>query len=245
MLMQLLEFVVGFILGILLHKRENLTDREWIAKERFLTKLPLRSKRTEGPLIIAIVGLVGSGKSFVADRLAEQIGATVIEGDGIRIQLRRLKESYEKTRAIAEDIAIEIINRGSNVILDSDFVDFYKRASLREKARQAGVRVIFIRTHCDIDIALGRMITAPFHDNDDDFFGGAKSAWKGSEQSKGAVVKIREMWRRTPHHYTWVNQRVGRYELRKFHFPIFATIDTTDSDSSKQQIEECGDRLLQ
>jgi|SRR3989344_224487 len=67
------------------------------------------------------------------------IGATVVEGDAIRVELRRQNERYERTRAIAEHAALEIAKRGGNIILDSDFSDAKKRASLREKARSGGL----------------------------------------------------------------------------------------------------------
>jgi len=48
---------------------------------------------TQTPVIVAIIGLVGSGKSSVAQELAKHIGATVIEGDDIRIELRKQMEN--------------------------------------------------------------------------------------------------------------------------------------------------------
>ncbi|MDO8555255.1 MAG: hypothetical protein Q7R75_01685, partial [bacterium] len=147
-------------------------------------------------------------------------------------------------RAIAENAAIEVVKQGGNVILDSDFVDEKKRASVREKARKAGFRLVFVRTHCDLDVVVGRVLTATYHNRVDDFFGGAKSKWQGSEQSKGAAVKVREMWRRTPHHYRWVNQGGGQWVLKKFPFAIFSEIDTTDSDSWKRAVEKCAKQLF-
>src|SRR3989344_5382852 len=140
--------------------------------------------------------------------------------------------------------AIDAVKQGGNVILDSDFVDEKKRASVREKARKAGVRLVFVRTYCDLDVMVGRVLTATYHNRVDDFFGGVKSKWQGSEQSKGAAVKVREMWRRTPHHYRWVNQGGGKWVLKKFPFAIFAEINTTDSDSWKREVERCAKHLL-
>lgn len=208
-----------------------------------MAKLDIQKHKTDKPVIVAIIGLVGSGKSSVAQELAKHIGATVIESDAIRIELRKLGERYEKSRAIAENAALEVVKVGGNVILDSDFVDEKKRASLREKARKAGVRLVFVRTHCDLDVMVGRILTATYHNRVDAFFGGAKSKWQGSKQLKGAVVKVREMWRRTPHHYRWVNQGGGKWVLKKFSFAIFAEIDTTNPDSWKREVEKCAKKL--
>lgn len=228
----------------MVHKRENLTKKERAAQEVFLANLDIKKRKTKKPVIVAVIGLVGSGKSSVAQELAKHIGATVIEGDDIRIELRKQSERYERARAITENAAIEVVRQSGNVILDSDFVDEKKRASVREKARKAGVRLVFVRTYCDFDVMVGRVLTATYHDRIDDFFGGASSEWHGSEQSKGAVVKVREMWRRTPCHYRWVNQGGGKWVFKKFPFAIFAEIDTTDSDSWKRGVERCVKKLL-
>jgi len=226
----------------MVHKREKLTQKEQRAQDSFLAKIDIKKRKTEKPVIVAIIGLVGSGKSSVAQELAKHIGATVIEGDDIRIELRKQSERYEKSRAIAENVAIEVVKQGGNVVLDSDFVDEKKRASVREKARKAGVRLVFVRTHCDLDVMVGRVLTATYRNRVDDFFGGASSKWTGSEQSKGAAVKVREMWRRTPHHYRWVNQGGGKWVLKKFPFAIFAEIDTTDL--WKRDVEKCAKLLM-
>ncbi|MBI2628090.1 MAG: AAA family ATPase [Candidatus Niyogibacteria bacterium] len=228
----------------MVHKRETLTKKEQAAQGAFMAKLDIKKRKTDKPVIVAIIGLVGSGKSAVAQELAKHIGATVIEGDDIRIELRKQSERYEKSRAIAENAVLEVVKQGGNVILDSDFVDDKKRASVREKARKAGVHLVFVRTYCDLDVMVGRVLTATYHNRVDDFFGGAKSKWQGSEQSKGAAVKVREMWRRTPHHYRWVNQGGGQWKLKKFPFAIFAEIDTTDSNLWKREVEKCAKQLL-
>ena len=241
---QLTEFILPRIIGVMVHKREKLTKKEQAAQDAFMAKLDIKKRKTEKPVIVAVIGLVGSGQSSVAHELAKYIGATVIGGDDIRIELHKQSERYEKSRAIAENAVLEVVKQGGNVILDSDFVDEKKRASVREKARKADVRLVFIRTHCDRDVMVGRVLTAIYHNRAGDFFSDAFSQFQGSEQSKGAVVKVREMWRRTPHHYRWVNRSGGKWVLKKFPFAIFAEIDTTNSDSWKREVEKCAEQLL-
>jgi predicted kinase len=240
---QLTEFILPRIIGIY-HMVETLTKKEQAAQDAFMAKLNIKKRKTKKPVVVGVIGLVGSGKSSVAHELAKHIGATVIEGDDIRVELRKLGERYKKSRAIAENAAIEVVKQGGNAILDSDFVDEKKRASVREKARKAGVRLVFVRTYCDLDVMVGRTLAATYHNRVDDFFGGAKSKWQGSEQSRGAAVKIREMWRRTPHHYRWSGHGGGKWVLKKFPFAILAEIDTTDSDSWKREVEKCAKKLI-
>lgn len=244
MFKRLTEFILPCIIGIMVHKRETLTKKERAAQDAFMAKLNIKKRKTEEPVIVAIIGLVGSGQSSVARELAKHIGATVIEGDAIRIELRKQGERYEKAHAIAENVTLEIVKRGGNVILDSDFVDEKKRASLREKVRKAHERLVFVRTRCDLDVMVGRARAATYRDRVDDFFGGASSKWKGAEQSKGAVVKIREMLRRTPHHYRWENKGGGRWIIKKPPCAVLADIDTTDPDEWKREVERCAKRLL-
>lgn len=244
MFTRLMEFILPYIIEIMVHKLEKLTPKEQAAQKSFLSKLVMEKRNTESPVIVAIIGLVGSGKSSVARELARHINATVIGGDDIRIELRKQGERYERARAIAENAALEVVKKGGNAILDSDFIDAKKRASLRKKARKANVRLVFVRTHCDLDVMVGRVLSATYHNRVDDFFGGAKSKWQGSEQSKGAAVKVREIWRRTPHHYRWVNQGGGQWIIKKPPCTVLADIDTTNPDSWKLEVVKCARKLL-
>lgn len=237
------EAVLSFAIGVF-HKFEKLTVKERVAQVNYLAMQNVVKKKTNKPIIVALLGLVGSGKSTVSRELAKHIGANVIEADDIRIELRKLGERFERTRAIAENVAFEVIQQGGNAILDSDFVDARKRASIREKARLAGVRLVFIRTYCDLDVVVGRILTAGYRNSEDDFFGGASSQWKGSEQSKGAAVKIREMWRRTPNHYRWFNKDGGRWILRTFPVVFFEEINTTDETKWKHTIAQCAEKII-
>lgn len=241
---KLTELALPRIIAVVIHKREKLNKKEEKAQNVFMARLDIKRRKTAKPVVVALFGLVGSGKSSVAQELARHTSATVIESDKIRIELRKQGERYENSRLIAENAALEVLRRGGNVILDSDFVDEKKRASVREKTRKTGARLVFIRTYCDLDVMVGRVLTATYRNHTDDFFGGAQSKWQGSEQLRGAAVKIREMWRRTPLHYRWVGEGGGRWELKKFPLAIFTEIDTTDSNSWKRTVERCAKRLL-
>ena len=110
MLAQLIEAVLPSIIGVMVHKREKLTPKELAAQKSFLTKLGVIQKRkTDEPVIVAMIGLTGSGKSSVAQEFAKHIGGTVIEGDEIRIELRKQGERYDRARALAENIALEVV----------------------------------------------------------------------------------------------------------------------------------------
>ena len=230
------DIFLGFIMRTY-HKMEKLTEKEVKAQKAYIGKInvAVSSRKTKRPLVVGFVGLIGSGKTTLAKELASLIGATVISGDDIRVLLRKEKEKYDKARTIAENATMEIFNNGGNVIVDSDFIDQKKRVSLKEKAKKVGAKIIFIRTYSDLDVIIGRITNADHENIEEDFFGGASSVWQGA--NKGNVVKLREMYRRIPHHYRWMNQSGGKWILKKMLFNVFAEIDTTKENKWKQEVK--------
>lgn len=209
----------------------------------FLASLEIQQRRTLEPIIIALVGLTGSGKSSVAKELATAIKATIIEGNAIRVFLRKEGRPFEEAQTIAENVAREILNRGGNVILDSDFITQRKRHGIRTVAKEKRARLFFIRTFATPDVMFGRIITASYRNRPEDFFGGAKTLWSGTEQSRGAVIKIREMWRRTSHHYRWSKEGGGKWVLKKLRFKLLAEIDATDPKAWKAEVQKLAKEL--
>ncbi len=218
------------------HEEEKLNQKERLVLKKFLSELKIAKRKTKKPIIIAMVGLVGSGKNFIAREFAAAIGASIIANDVIRVELRKQNQNYNHVQKIAEDMATEIISHSGNVVFDSDYINQKKCIRLRKKAKSLGVQLLFIRTHCDMDISLGRILSSKY--DSVSFFSGASSRWHGSKQSVGAVVKIREMWRRTPHHYRWSNRDGGTWILKKSPLTLFADINTTVPKLWKKGIKE-------
>ena len=225
-------------------KNEKLDTRERRAQDEFMRKIEITSRKTKQPVVIAIVGLVGSGKTSVARELAKFISATIIEGDQIRVHLREGKAPYAHVQKIVEDACVQVLKKGGNVILDGDYVERKKQINLRAKTRIFGTKLIFIRTFADYDVMIGRIVSAKYHNQPEDFFGGASTQWEGSEQSRGAVVKLRELWRRTPHHYEWSADGGGSWKLKKLPFSLYADIDTTESVQWKKEVEQVARHIL-
>ncbi|MEK7203724.1 MAG: AAA family ATPase [Patescibacteria group bacterium] len=257
MFRRLTEAILPFIMKVMVHRKETLSAKAKKAQEAFINKLQseigLVKRRTRKPTVIAFFGLVGSGKSSVAQELARQIGGVVIEGDAIRVELRKVGEvysygerrQYSYVRQIAENVALEISKRGGNVIFDADFADMKKRASLKAKITKVGAELVFIRTHADPEVMFGRMLSASYRNSPDDFFGGAKTTMKGgTEQQRGAVIKFREMWRRTPHHYQWSSIGGGRWFLKSPPVRLLANVDTTEPAKWKEEVKKLAQKLI-
>ena len=226
-------------------EQETLSPRAEKAREAYLSNLFVAERTTKKPIVVAMIGLVGSGKSSVAKELAPLIGASVIVEDGIRVALRMQGEPYKYARRIAHTVAAEVLQRGANIILDADYVTEGKRVALQEEVGKVGAQLAFLATHMEDPVVMfGRMLIAPYQKSPDDFFGGAKTAWQeGSEQQTGAAIKIKEAWRRTPHHYNWVNEGGGRWEIKDPPCPVVADIDTTDPEKWKEEVQKVAERL--
>lgn len=213
------------------HKRERLNPHERDVLSSLIRSLKIENCETRKPIIIALVGAVGSGKSTVARAIAGKTKMTIIEGDALRVALRKAGQPYDAQRMMTEEAALAVVARGGNVIVDGDFMPLPKRASLLAKAKEIGAKVIFVRTTCDYDVAVGRALTS---EKQNEFFEGASSQWTGDK--KAFVVKMRELWRRTPNHYEWANEVGGKWKLKNTRFKVAATIDTTDPATLQKQI---------
>lgn len=228
-----------------------LTEKEQFAQKLFISKLKIRRRITKKPIIVAMIGLVGSGKSSVAKELAKSIGAIVVESDKIRVQLRKINENYNHLQQITENITKQIIKKGGNVILDSDFINLEKRQGLNKISKKVKARLINLHVYCveknnkipgiNFDVMIGRIISGSYKLTD--FFGGARSAWLGDKKYKGAIVKLREMIRRLPQYYQWENKISGRWILKRLPIRFFVQINTADEKNYKKEIKKIAERL--
>ncbi len=189
--------------------------------DNFIGRLKIIQRRTKKPIVVAMVGLIGSGRELLASELSKLTGATIIAADDIRIALRKQNQDYGQIRSISQRAAIYVLKKGGNVILESDFVDSQKRKSLEEKVKKVQGRVLYLRTVADRDVMIERLIKAKYNPNHDLF--------------KTNTIAVREMWRRTPHHYRWEAKEGGRFILRKLRIPFFTEIETDGDWKTKVQ----------
>lgn len=211
-------------------------------QNKFTGDLKIYKRKTKQPVIVAMIGLVGSGKGTIARVLAQKIGATVVEGDAARVLLRRKKQAYTHTRIILEQATSAILRKGGNVIIDSDFVGLEKQKRVFVQAKKHKAKVLFIRTHADFDIVTGRILEAQYKPSS--FFGGARAFWEGKKKFRGAIIKLRELWRRTPNHYIWNSKNGGSWILKKLPTKLFADINTSEEKNWKKQIQATAKKIL-
>jgi hypothetical protein len=123
--------------------------------------------------LVLVGGVVGTGKSTVAEALAEQLGGVVISSDRVRKQLAGLPptsrvralpdqgfyapDAVERTYAALFDRARPIVASGRVAILDATFSRRRHRAMAAELAAELGVGQRMIDVRCAPDIARARL----------------------------------------------------------------------------------------
>jgi len=120
--------------------------------------------QTAQPLIVLTHGLSGSGKSWLAARLAPYLEAIHIRSDVERKRLHRLPPeadsqragvsiydpaSSEKTYQRLAELSRQIIDYGYSVIVDATFLQRAQRQGFHTLARSLGVGLVIL--HCQAD----------------------------------------------------------------------------------------------
>jgi predicted kinase len=106
------------------------------------------------PVLFITVGLVGTGKTTLAQALAKRLGLVVISSDVIRKQLagiplteHRFEEfsggiySAESTRKTYDELfyqAKQFLSVGTSVVLDASFIKSAERVKAEELAKEIG-----------------------------------------------------------------------------------------------------------
>jgi len=109
------------------------------------------------PVVLVVMGRIGSGKSTVAEILSDALGWSLISSDRTRKLPAREgdardagesdlygEEMTRKTYHTLIDRALERGSRGHSTILDATFGSAKHRDKLREKLRGAGLRYYFV-----------------------------------------------------------------------------------------------------
>ncbi|HEY4507583.1 MAG TPA: AAA family ATPase [Candidatus Paceibacterota bacterium] len=220
-------------------KRHELNDREIAVRNQLLAALRPPVRATRVPAAVALVGLTGSGKSVVSRLLAAEIGAVVVSTDDIRVILREHGLGFDAAHGIAEHLTIACLCAGGNVVIDADFADATKRATLAEVLFATEARLVYVRTVCDPHTMFGRGTRAEAEPR----YAGAHSTWDGSLQEKSAAVKLCDLWRRTPWHYDHDPEITGGYwHLKRFGFADY-TVDTTEEALWQKAVRRIAKKL--
>ena len=123
------------------------------------------------PLVIAMTGLSGTGKSTVGAAIGQALGIAPIVSDVVRKALVGVERAApaaweaglyapEQTRATyrrLRDLAGEALAAGRPVVLDAAYLDRTERHQLAEMANSVGAPLLFVETACPEAVALRRI----------------------------------------------------------------------------------------
>lgn len=114
------------------------------------------------PCLVVVCGLMGSGKSYIAQKLSQRTGFKVIRSDVIRKQMLGIETSQHMFDDYAKgiytedvtsqtyrrmfELASEYLRQGESVVLDASFARFEHRLQANRMATESGARRWLIQT---------------------------------------------------------------------------------------------------
>jgi len=112
-------------------------------------------------MVAIVFGLPGSGKSFFASRLADELKATYLNTDELRMNMFN-KRTYSDAEKLAVYDAMlatmsEAIHNGIPVVLDGTFYKKALRNKFEEAAAQIDEKIIYIEVTAPEDIIEERL----------------------------------------------------------------------------------------
>jgi hypothetical protein len=129
--------------------------------------------RPRGPLVVAICGLMGTGKTSLGRALAPRLDAEVLASDILRKELAGIGAEEprpepwgagiyrdEFTRRTYDEMhrrAVERLREGKVVILDASYREAAWRAGARETAQAGGAPFLLLEAVCPDDIVRQRL----------------------------------------------------------------------------------------
>ncbi len=143
------------------------------AKKYFRLSERYAGKLHAEPRLIVMFGLPGTGKSYLARKLAVRLNAFHLMTDSIRKQILGLPVGTRRFEGYGRDIYAPSVSRrtyremlrrgraylaaGQTVILDATFLHEDSRDEVRALAGRAGVGVLFVHADCPERTVVGRM----------------------------------------------------------------------------------------
>ncbi len=162
---------------------ERAGSRKTFKEERAFKYFEAKS----GPLIVMVLGLPGSGKSYFAERLAEKIEAMYLCSDRLRKELFR-KRTYskiekEKVYRLMLQKMKRAIDQNKNVVLDATFHKNKTRQLFIDNMTK-DARTFFIKVRADENIIRERLTKSrPYSEAGFEVYRLIQKEWEPLKQS--------------------------------------------------------------
>ncbi len=125
------------------------------------------------PTIFLLYGFPGSGKTFFARQLCEELQAAHVQGDRVRYELfdqpRYDRQENEIVRHIMDYMTEEFIQAGMSVVYDINAMRAIQRKSLRDLAIKYKAKSVLVWFQMDIDSAYDRVSSRDRRKADDKY----------------------------------------------------------------------------
>jgi predicted kinase len=123
-------------------------------------------------LIIMVMGLPGSGKSFFSRRLADTLGASYIGSDELRNKMGLMGNYQMSSKQLVYQEMIRaaeaVIKNNGEVVLDATFFLKETRNKVEELCQKYGTKLIPILVEAEENI-IGERLSKPRRDSEADF----------------------------------------------------------------------------
>ena len=117
---------------------------------RVLTSLPSTDETTALPVLIMISGLPGTGKSFLARKIAERLPVVIVETDRVR-KILFPEPTYASAESawvhrVAHAVTEKLLRSGRRVIHDATNLSEWHRELVYRVADRSGARLVIVQT---------------------------------------------------------------------------------------------------
>ena len=169
-------YVRGKVLSFQMDEPEVPTPQRQIARRQAASLFGLAAQYASAPprpLLVLVGGLMGTGKSTLADSLRRELGWVVLSSDAVRKRLAGVSESQPIAAHFEEGIytpawtrrtydallqaAGEVLVDGRSVLLDATFSRRDDRLAALALATRYGADVAFVECACAKEVALARL----------------------------------------------------------------------------------------